>query len=54
MLTRWLTEFDEVMTGWPSLVLTILLLAIALVLVIVALRGSNRAKAVTFLWAVFP
>ena len=54
MLTRWLTEFDKVMMGWPGIVLTVLLLALALVLAIIALRGSNRAKAVAFLWTVFP
>lgn len=38
-------------SGWT---LTLLLLGIGLVLVWIALRGSNRVKAATAVWTLFP
>lgn len=40
--------------GWGSLALTLLLLGIGLLIVWIALRGSNRVKAATAVWTLFP
>lgn len=46
-LRRWLS-------GWPDSALTVLLLALALVIIVVALRAGPLHKAIVAAWVLFP
>ena len=53
MLTRWLTDLDKLLAGWPDVILTLALLLLAATLVLIAFRGQARTKAIALVWVLF-
>ena len=47
-------EANDVFEGWPSEVLTALLIIAAIVIVIIAIKGPPILKAVALAWIVMP
>jgi len=54
MLTRLFTDIDQWLQGWPSAGLSIALVIAAIILVYLAFRGSNTAKALAVAYVYFP
>jgi hypothetical protein len=54
MTPRILQAVDQKLLGWPDRVLTFVLLIIAVLVVIVALRGKPYAKAFVATWLLAP
>ncbi len=53
-LHRLFARIDETLQGWPDTVLTVMLLLAALVLILVAFRGSPKTKALAVAYAWLP
>lgn len=47
-------HFEQQLLGWPDELLTVLLIISALLLVLIALRGTALQKAVALTWVVLP
>jgi hypothetical protein len=54
LLHRYITYGSARLAGWPDTALTLLLLAIAAAVVIVALQRDPMLKALVIAWAVLP
>lgn len=54
MLTRIFTNVNEWLEGWPSAALTLALVAVAVIALYVAMRGSTVGKAFLLAWFIFP
>lgn len=54
MITRWFTNIDRWLQGWPSAGLTIALLVAAGILIYIAWRGSNVTKALAVAYVYLP
>lgn len=54
MLTRLFTDVDKWLQGWPSGGLSLALIIAALILVYLAVRGSNTAKALAVAYVYLP
>ena len=54
MITRWFTNIDRWLQGWPSAGLTLALLVAAGILIYLALRGSNVTKALAVAYVYLP
>lgn len=54
MLTRLFTDVDKWLQGWPSAGLSLALIIAALILVYLAVRGSNTAKALAVAYVYLP
>ena len=51
---RRLHAFEQALEGWPDRALSCLLVGLALVLLIIAWRGSALEKAIVAGWVIFP
>lgn len=47
-------RFEDMLMGWPSGALTLVLLALAFVLIVIALRASALEKGIVAAWVLFP
>lgn len=54
MLTRLFTDVDKWLQGWPSGGLSLALIIAALILVYLAVRGSNTVKALAVAYVYLP
>ena len=53
-IKRAFVQFENMLEGWPSGVLTVVLLLAAVVLVLIALRGTAIEKAIAAAYVIFP
>ena len=51
---RRLHQFEHALSGWPDRALSCLLVGLALVLLLIAWRGSALEKAIVAGWVIFP
>lgn len=54
MIISYFTRVEDWLEGWPGAALTIALIVAAVIIIVIAFRGSNVAKALTAAYVFLP